>query len=83
MKLKKYLESLNKLAKDHPESLDLDIIYASDDEENSFNPVNFTATMGHVLEDGDGYIQDGDINGIDGVANSLHEDQPINAVCLN
>jgi len=77
MKLKKYLESLNKLAKDHPESLDLDIIYASDDEGNSFNPVNFTATMGHVLEDGDGYIlHRSDIN-------SLDEDQSINAVCLN
>lgn len=39
MKFKEYLEELNKLAEENPESLNMDVIYASDDEGNSYHTV--------------------------------------------
>lgn len=37
MKLGEYIENLNKLAAEHPEYLDLDVINSSDDEGNDYN----------------------------------------------
>ena len=51
MKLREYIENLNKLATEHPEYLDLDVIYASDDEGNYYNEVNYEpAPMFHDKE---------------------------------
>ena len=36
MKFKEYLEKINALAKEHPESLDFDVVYATDDEGNGY-----------------------------------------------
>ena len=39
MKFKKYLEQLNKLAKERPELLNCEIIYSQDDEGNNYQKV--------------------------------------------
>ena len=39
MKFKKYLEQLNKLAKERPELLNYEIIYSHDDEGNNYQKV--------------------------------------------
>jgi len=44
MKLKEYVESLQKIAKKHP---DLEVIYGQDDEGNSFGTVNHTPSVGN------------------------------------
>lgn len=55
MKLKDYLESLNEKIKLDPSILELDLYYASDDEGNSFNRVNFDPSVmyqhKHYLEE--------------------------------
>ena len=43
MKLKDYAEHINNLTKEYPE---LDVIYASDSEGNSFHRLLFTPTIG-------------------------------------
>ena len=56
MKLREYIQNLNKLAKEHPEYLDLDVIYAADDEGNDYNLVEFEPTPMFHDEDNDYYI---------------------------
>ena len=40
MKLKEYIEALNGLSEDHPELLDMEVIYSSDDEGNNYQKVH-------------------------------------------
>jgi len=40
MKFKEYLEKLNKLALDNPNSLEFELIYSHDDEGNEYQKVN-------------------------------------------
>lgn len=53
MKLKVYLEALNKLAHENPSALEYDIVTAKDDEGNGFNPVNYFPQLGVIDADGD------------------------------
>lgn len=46
MKLSEYLVKMGKLVKEHPEALDLPVVYSKDDEGNSFQEVNFDPTLG-------------------------------------
>ena len=46
MKLKEYLESINELVKNNPSLLELDVVYASDDEGNNYDFVAFTPSVG-------------------------------------
>ena len=41
MKLKEFLENLNKLVKDHPKYLELDVITSKDAEGNGFEEVYY------------------------------------------
>jgi len=70
MKLKDYIVKLQKVADKHPNST---VVFAVDDEGNSFAEVNFTPTLGNF---GDGtFIAD------DGTFEFY--EYGINAVCLN
>ena len=69
MKFKFYLALLNKLAKDHPESLEYDVVYGQDDEGNSFGEVVYAPTIGEAT-------------GMDHKEFSNTTETP-NAVCLN
>lgn len=53
MKLKEYIEKLNKLIAENPESLEMDVITSSDDEGNSYNEVHFAPSLGRLDEDGE------------------------------
>ena len=54
MKLRGFLEELNQLTVEKPESLDWTVIYSSDDEGNNYQKVNWTATPMEV-EDANAY----------------------------
>lgn len=67
MKLKHYVEHLNKLLENNPAAGDMLVVYSSDDEGNDYNTVNFTPTVGYYL--------DREFEGEDGPDD--------NAVCIN
>lgn len=50
MKLKEYLDKLNNLAKTHPEALDMDVIYFTDDEGSDAHSVECTPSFGWVID---------------------------------
>ena len=68
MLLKDYLNNIDKQVKANPEMLELPIVYASDDEGNSFHAVIYMATMGNYRAKRCEYDTDGKIK---------------NAVCIN
>ena len=51
MTFKEYISSLIKIAKEDESSLNLEVVYSSDDEGNYFSPVLFAPTKGE-LNDG-------------------------------
>ena len=54
MKLKDFLDNINKMVEENPSILDLDVVYARDPEGNGFYPVYYTPSIGcHLLEDDD------------------------------
>lgn len=69
MTFREYLESINTFAEQFPEALDLDVVYASDDEGNSFQPVYEIPSLGWYV-DREFYPKEDDI-------------EEINAVCIN
>jgi len=74
MKFKEYIEQLNKLAQERPETLEYEVVSASDEEGNSFTAVNFTPTVGY---------HDGEY-----IGEFISEDDPdleeeCNSVCIN
>ena len=50
MKFKEYVEGLNKLLKERPESAELDVVTSIDDEGNGYKLVSFDASIGHLDE---------------------------------
>ena len=51
MKLKEFVNNLNELMLDRPETADLDVVTAKDDEGNGYNLVYYTPQVGHFDED--------------------------------
>lgn len=68
MKLKEFLDKLNTMVKEDPKILNLDVIYSSNDEGNSYEPVYFAPSKGNYSEDGE-YNTDTYLK--------------INAICIN
>ena len=56
MILKKYLDHIKKLAEQNPELLEATVIYASDDEGNSFHEISYSAASGNY--DGQSFSTD-------------------------
>jgi hypothetical protein len=52
MKFKKYVENLNKLLKERPETGDFDVVNSKDDEGNGFNLVHYDPSVG-TYDDGE------------------------------
>jgi hypothetical protein len=46
MKLKEYIEQLQKFAEMNPETLEMDVIYSRDDEGNGFQEVHYAPSKG-------------------------------------
>lgn len=74
MKFKNYLASLNKMAELHPETLEFEVVYSSDEEGNTFNRVVYEPTIG---------VFNGPYNGEFYSGDDIDEDMKPNAVCLN
>ncbi len=64
MKLKEYLEKLNKLAEENPMLLTLDVITSKDDEGNGFNQVHYDPQPGFFTEEGEFQELAGECNAI-------------------
>ena len=78
MKLKEFLDNLNKLVKDHPEYLELDVITSKDAEGNGFEEVYYEPSVG-VFDD-DEYVPS---NSEDFEEEYEYTDKDINAICIN
>lgn len=78
MTLREYIDNLVAFGEENPESLDLTVVYAKDDEGNGYDEVYFGPSIGGMDSDGDFrskaiQIEDG-----------YEEDEiEINSVCIN
>lgn len=75
VKLKEYIENLNKFAKENPECLDMEVITAIDDEGNGYNYVNYSPSKG--------VFDDGDFVGEEDYECCGYGNEDTNAVCVN
>jgi len=75
MKLKKYLDHLTKLIQENPKALELEIIYARDDEGNGFQKVETIPSLCYTPELKKYHIDEVQFDEDD-------YDKP-NAVCIN
>lgn len=73
MKLSEYVKNLSDLMKDKPETADMVVVSAIDEEGNGFNTIGFGPTVGQYL---DGEFHDKDYD-------PENEDYVENAVCIN
>lgn len=74
MKLKEYLQNLNKFVIKYPKALDYDVVYAKDDEGNGFREVNYGPYLGYLGAEGDDWVG----------SEECHEcEVEINSVCIN
>lgn len=74
MKLRDYIGLLNELVREHPESLDKEVVAAQDDEGNGFNRVHYAPAIGHF---------DGSYEFENHSADNPIPPSKRNAVCLN
>ena len=74
MKLRGYIENLNKIIRENPRASELEVIYSIDSEGNSFHPVYFEPTEGH-FEDGE-FLSKEQLEDWDRYAET-------NAICIN
>ena len=51
MKLKEFIENLNRLVEDCPEALNMKVISSIDEEGNGFNAVTLPPTIGYYEDD--------------------------------
>lgn len=83
MKFKEYLENLNKLAEERPETLEMNVVYSKDDEGNGYQEIFYTPTVGEHDDEGE-FVSECSIKeepeeyGYD----SFDDFQP-NAICIN
>jgi hypothetical protein len=80
MKLKDYIEALAEFAKEHPESLDMDVVYSRDDEGNGYQKVHYTPSLGNYDNE-----WCGEFTSIESITESPvdYEGLEINSVCIN
>ena len=58
MKLKEYVENINKFLKDNPELSELDVWTLDDDEGNSASPANFYGAIYYIPKDSSWYTDE-------------------------
>ena len=67
MKFKQYVENLNKLLAERPETAEFDVVTSKDDEGNGYNLVNYEPSVGNYDEND----------------REFEEEKELNAVCVN
>jgi hypothetical protein len=79
MKLKDYVESLQKVLNENPDAANFKVIFARDDEGNGFQEVCYSPSVGHF--DGD---YGGDFYAKENIEEDYNiEEMPLNSVCIN
>ena len=78
MLLSEYIKELQKLVEESPEALDMEVVYAKDDEGNGFQTVSCTPCVGNY--DGE---QWGEFQPEEYLAEDGEEGYELNAVCIN
>lgn len=73
MKLKEYIEKLNKLYKEHG---DLELVYSKDDEGNEFNYLNFDPSLVNYIPSDYNVVSDEDLEEYD-------ESEYKKVICIN
>lgn len=64
MKFKEYVESLNNLLKERPETGEFDVVAAEDGGGNGFNLVHYGPSVGNYDSDKDEFDEEGDPNAV-------------------
>ncbi len=75
MTLKQYIDILNEFVENNPETLDLEVIYAEDDEGNGYGRIAYAPTKG-VFDDDDFWTESN-------LEEGEFKQSDINAVCIN
>jgi hypothetical protein len=83
MKLKEYIENLQKLAKEKPETLEMDVIYARDDEGNGYQGIYYEPTLGVFDEEGEFHSEANIKEDAEYYEEYEIDVSTINAVCIN
>lgn len=79
MKLREFLDNLNKFVLDNPEALEMEVVTSSDAEGNNFNPVHYEPSIGFFeSEGGSGQFYDKA-----GFEDWGFEDGSENSICIN
>lgn len=77
MKLREFIENLNELVKQYPESLDMEVVTSKDDEGNGYNGVCFSPSVGYYDED------ERDFTSLEMFEDYGIGDDELNAICVN
>ena len=75
MKFKTFIENCVKYAKEHPETLEMDVVYSKDDEGNGFGMIHYNPCVG--------LYEDREFTDKDAFDDWDVEGDPSNAVCIN
>ena len=81
MKLKEYLSHLKKAVDADNSLLDMELVYAIDDEGNDFRQVNFLPTLG-IFKQGE-FISKDEIEEYNESYETEYSDNDINSLCIN
>lgn len=81
MKLKEYLSYLKKAVDADNSLLDMELVYAIDDEGNDFRHVNFLPTLG-IFKQGE-FISKDEIEEYNESYETEYSDNDINSLCIN
>lgn len=81
MKLKEYLSHLKKAVDADNSLLDMELVYAIDDEGNDFRQVNFLPTLG-IFKQGE-FISKDEIEEYNEDYETEYSDNDINSLCIN
>jgi hypothetical protein len=76
MKFKEFIKNINAFAKDHPETLNMQVVYSCDEEGNKFNPVFCSPSKGI-------YYNEGDFIDFENYDEYERQESETNAVCIN
>jgi len=64
MNFKEYVDNLNKIIKANPKTAEFDVVTSIDDEDNRFNLVNLSPSIGHYDEGERNFDENGDANAV-------------------
>ena len=77
MTFKTFIKNINAFAKEHPETLEMEVITSKDDEGNGYNFIHYTPSKGFYDK------KDREYHQVDSYEDWGIDDSSTNAVCVN